>query len=90
MYITYTLYIISFLHTFKNLDFVFRICFIFHNFIYRIVLFTLFTHFIHVSIDAQEDLGGNEFEQRRKWNAMEFATKKGLTLVGVTFFIVDG
>ena len=42
------------------------------------------------SIDAQEDLGGNEFEQRRKWNAMEFAAKKGLTLVGVTFFVVDG
>ncbi|KIM25457.1 hypothetical protein M408DRAFT_211168 [Serendipita vermifera MAFF 305830] len=42
-------------------------------------------------IDAQEDLGGgNEFEQRRKWNAMEFAAKKGLTLVGVTFFTVDG
>jgi phosphatidylethanolamine-binding protein len=42
------------------------------------------------SINAEEDLGGNEFEQRRKWNATDFATKKGLTLVGATFFIVDG
>jgi len=42
------------------------------------------------SVNAEEDLGGNEFTQRRNWNAIEFANKKGLTLVGATFFVVDG
>ncbi|KAG8806203.1 hypothetical protein FRC17_005129 [Serendipita sp. 399] len=36
------------------------------------------------------EMGTNEFTQRRNWNAMEFATKKGLTLVGATFLIVVG
>ncbi|KAG8801326.1 hypothetical protein FRC16_000753 [Serendipita sp. 398] len=36
------------------------------------------------------EMGTNEFTQRRNWNVMDFATKKGLTLVGATFFIVVG
>ncbi|KAG8965157.1 hypothetical protein FRC03_000864, partial [Tulasnella sp. 419] len=36
-----------------------------------------------------EDVGGHTKEERRHWNAIEFAKVKGLELVGVNFFLVD-
>lgn len=39
---------------------------------------------------SSDDVIGNEFTQRRNWNLEAFVEKKGLTLVGTTFFIVEG
>jgi hypothetical protein len=38
-----------------------------------------------------QDLGAtsNEFTARRKWNAIDFAKRNGLTLVGATFMQVE-
>lgn len=38
-----------------------------------------------------KDVGApsNEFTDRRNWNAMEFAKKNGLALVGATFMQVE-
>lgn len=52
-------------------------------------LFVLFREPVHHGLDLKpEDVGGEEFTQRRSFKPVEFAKKHGLELVGVNWMKV--